>query len=77
MTLTLTLSQLCLREMCSPNVPQLCPDCAQTNFSLVCPQIVLQLCPYCASTMPQLLLPQLFPNCAQVTLCPNCAPAVP
>ena len=53
--MTLSLSQLCPREMCAPNVPQLCSNCAQTNFSLVCPEIVPQLFLNCASTVPQML----------------------
>ena len=59
------------------NVPQLCPNCAQTSFFLVCPEIVVQLCPNCASTVPQLcpidFMPQLCPTPAVPQLCPNCA----
>ena len=91
--INLTIVQLILRLL-SPlkNVPQLCPSCAQTSFSLVCPEIAPRLCLNCfcldcASTVPQVTLclnfasavPRLCPNCAREfsSLCPNCASTAP
>ena len=62
----------------------MCLNCAQTSFSLVCPEILYQLCTNCfclncAPTVPQVTL---CPNCARLCLncarkfsrlCPNCA----
>ena len=61
---------MCPRKLCAPNVPQMCHNCAQTKFSLVCPDIVPQLCPNCFCL-----------NCASAVLrlCPKYlhAPTVP